>query len=71
MFSEASDERIAEFFKEGKYKSVILRADKQGLPKVFEYYIEDRKTLEKAIQARAILVPVETYAAMKQVVNRL
>lgn len=69
MFSEASDERIAEFFKEGKYKSVILRADKQGLPKVFEYYIEDRKTLEKAIEARAILVPIETYAAMKQVVN--
>lgn len=69
MFSKASDERIAEFFASGEYRAVILRADKQNLPKIFEYKIYNRASLEKAIKAEAILVPVETYTSMKQVIN--
>jgi len=69
MFSEASDERIAQFFAEDKYRVVILRKDKQGLPKVFEYAVNNRHQLERATSIGAIMVPKETYTAMKQVVN--
>ena len=70
MFSEANDKRIAQFFAEGKYKVAILRKDKQGLPKVFEYAVNNRASLDKATAAGGIMVPAETYNAMKQVVNK-
>lgn len=69
MFSEADDARIKEFFTEDGYTIAILRQDKKGLPKVFEYSVTNRKSLDKAIAAGGILVPRETYTAMKSVVN--
>ena len=69
MFSEASDEQIAAFFAEGKYRVAILRSDKQGLPKVFEYTVTNRRSLDKATAAGGILVPKETYNAIRSVVN--
>ena len=70
MFSKADDARIAQFFKEGKYKVAILKADKNKLPYVFEYTVTNRRSLDKAIAAGGILVPRETYSAIRQVINK-
>ena len=70
MFKNANNKRIKDFFAEGKYKVAVLRADKEGLPKVFEYTVTNRRTLDIAIAEGGILVPAETYAAMRQVVNK-
>ena len=69
MFKDATDDRIKEFFKKDNYRVAILKADKQGLPIVFEKPIYNRKDLGKAIAEGGILVPKETYYAMKQIVN--
>ena len=69
MFSETSDKQIADFFATGKYKVVVLRQDKKGLPKVFSYSVNNKHSLGKATAAGGILVPTETYNAMRQVVN--
>jgi hypothetical protein len=70
MFKDADDKRIAEFFDTDKYRVVILKQDKQKLPFVFEYAVHNKKDLLKAKQLNGILVPTETYTAIKQVVNK-
>lgn len=70
MFSEASSKRIKEFFATGDYRVLILRKDTKGLPKVYEYKVWNKHTLAEAAQAGGILVPRETYGAMKQVINK-
>lgn len=73
LFSEAlqnaTDEEIDLFFKQQGYRSLILRVDDKGLPKVYDYYIFDKKSLKSAIKDGAIIVPEETATAIKRVVN--
>lgn len=69
MFEGADSNKIKTFFDTGKYKVAVLRQDKKGLPRVFEYTVDSKRSLDKAIAAGGILVPTETYSAMRQVVN--
>ena len=69
MFSEADNKKIHKFFSEGNYTVALLRKDKYGLPKVMEYTVTNRRTLDKAIAEGGILVTRETYTALRQVVN--
>ena len=69
MFKDASSQRIKDFFETGAYKVAILKKDKDGLPKVYELYVHNRTTLDKAAKAGGILVPRETFSRMRQVVN--
>ena len=73
LFSEAlqsaTDEEIDLFFKQNSYRSLILRTDDKGFPKVYDYYIFDKDSLNQAIKDGAIIVPDETATAIKQVVN--
>lgn len=65
----ASDDELDTFFKQGDYKTLILRADKKGEPIVLDYHVSGKKTLENAIKDGAIMVPTDTALAIKQVVN--
>jgi len=69
MFSEANSSEIKKFFEQGKYKVALLRADTQGMPKVHEYYVTSKRSLNNAIKEGGILVPRETFNAMKNIVN--
>lgn len=69
MFEEADDKQIKDFFAKDNYKVVLLKKDLLGLPKVYEYTVYNRYTLAKAAKAGGILVPRETFAAMRKVVN--
>lgn len=70
MFANATDKELIDFFKTGDYKVAILRTDKQGLPKVYEYKIINRKAFKEACDLGGIMVPKETFYAMKSVVNK-
>ena len=65
----ASDAELDTFFKQGDYKTLILRVDKKGEPIVFDYQVSSKKTLDSAIKDGAIIVPTDTATAIKQVVN--
>lgn len=69
MFENATDLDIKQFFKENKYKVAILRADRKNLPKIWEFKVNNRRSLDKAIAAGGILVPIDTYNAMTKVIN--
>ena len=69
LFSEASDEEIKNFFNKYGYKVVVLKEDSKGLPKVFDMYVSNRTSLDAAAKAGGILVPRETYSALKKVIN--
>lgn len=70
LFSESTDQNVREFFTQGKYHVAVLKQDSQGLPKVFEYYVSNRKSLDAARKAGGILVPTDTFNAMRSVVNK-
>lgn len=67
--SNLSDKELAEFLANGEYRALILRADKNGQPIVFDYMVNSQKTLQNAVKDGVILVPKDTATAIKQVVN--
>lgn len=70
MFDNASDKEIKNFFKDGKYKVAVLRADATNLPKIYSFEVYNKHSLDAAKAAGGILVPRETFNAMRQVVNK-
>ena len=61
IFKDASDKDIREIFKRNNFEAVIVRQDKQGNPKVYKIYIENRRQLNDAIKGGAVILPHEVY----------
>ena len=69
MFSEASDQDIKEFFDRGQYKVAVLKQDRNKLPVIKQFVVNNKHSLNNAKSLGAIMVPINTFTAMVQVVN--
>lgn len=69
-FKGVSDAEINNFFKRGNFIAMVAKEDKEGLPKVFKYIINNRVDLNNAIKQGAVCVPYEVYRNAVLVVNK-
>lgn len=65
----ATDAELKTFFDKNNFVPCILKEDRHGNPRVYKIYIENRKQLDAAIKANAIVVPYETYSTLVSTVN--
>lgn len=69
MFKDATDDEINNFFKVGKYKAAVLKADAKNNPLVVEYKIYNRASWNRAIKSKAIILPDSIYRAAYTTIN--
>ena len=61
ILSKASDDEIADLFKRNSYTAAIIRSDRKGRPHVYKIFVENKKQLQDAIEAKAVILPHEVY----------
>lgn len=61
ILSKASDAEIADLFKRNSYTAAIIRSDRKGRPRVYKIFVENKKQLQDAIEAKAVILPHEVY----------
>lgn len=70
VFKNSSDKEVEEIFKRNNWVACVLRQDKKGKPKVYKYYVHNKKTLNQARELGAIIVPHESYRTMVLTINK-
>lgn len=70
VFNGASDAQIKDFFKQGNYTAVILRKNKQGEPWLYKINIFDKKSLDVAKKANAVILPNTVYRNALLTINQ-
>ena len=70
MFKDASDKELQEIFKRNNFDACILREGKNGKPRLYKIYIENKKQLQQAIEAGAVVLPHEVYRNALLTINK-
>lgn len=70
VFKDCSDEQLQEIFKRNNWVACILRENTKGQPHIYKISITNKKQLQDAIKAKAIVVPSEMYRTMVLGVNK-
>lgn len=69
VLENATDEEIAELFKKHNYVATVLKEGRDGQPKVYKIIVDDRKSLQLAIDQGAAILPYNVYRNAVLVVN--
>lgn len=70
ILDNATDEELSKLFRRNEYAAVVLKQDKNGMPRVYKIFIDNHKQLEAAVQQGAICVPHEVYRNMYLAINK-
>lgn len=70
VFEKATDKEIKQFFKDNGFVACVVKQNAAGQPRVYKIYIENQRTLQKAIEAKALILPYEVYRTMVLGINK-
>ena len=69
ILENATDAEIAELFKKHNYVATVLKEGRDGQPKVYKIIVDDRKSLQLAIDQGASILPYNVYRNAVLVIN--
>ena len=69
VFANATDQDIEDIFSRNNFVAAVVKQDSKGQPKIYKIHITNKKQLEDAIKAKAIVLPHEVYRNMVLTIN--